>query len=107
MNYNIKLDLTKLKNVSIVNSTKRGLVVVIPIEENEIFVSEKTGSAYINLKATYRPNDWQSHSIKQKLHGGYAAFCGTLSETGSNKQVSTTKTDAKAAEFDDFKGLPF
>jgi hypothetical protein len=107
MNYNIKLDLTKLKNVSIVNSSKRGLVVVIPVEENEIFVSEKTGSAYINMKATYRPNDWQSHSIKQRLHGGYAAFCGTLSEVGSNKPVNADKQDSPNVKFDDFKGLPF
>ena len=44
MNYNVKIDLKKLEKVAVMNiQGKNGLIkcVVIPVEENNIFVSEK------------------------------------------------------------------
>lgn len=72
MNYNLKLDLAKLKKVGVANITgKTGnkvKCVVIPVEENNIFLSEK-GGIYMDLAcfALKQENYGQSHLIKQSL----------------------------------------
>lgn len=72
MNYNLKLDLAKLKKVGVANITgKTGnkvKCVVIPVEENDIFLSEK-GGIYMDLACfeMKKENYGQSHLIKQSL----------------------------------------
>lgn len=72
MNYNLKLDLAKLNKVCVANITgKTGnkvKCVVIPVEENNIFLSEK-GSIYMDLACfeLKKENYGQSHLIKQSL----------------------------------------
>lgn len=70
MNYNLKLDLAKLKKVGVANITGKSgnkvKCVVIPVEENNIFLSEK-GGIYMDLAcfALKKENYGQSHLIKQ------------------------------------------
>ena len=73
MNYNVKIDLKKLEKVAVMNiQGKNGLIkcVVIPVEENNIFVSEKAnGGIYLDLKAS-EVRDMrfgQSHILKRTV----------------------------------------
>lgn len=72
MNYNLKLDFAKLKKVGVANITgKTGnkvKCVVIPVEENNIFLSEK-GGIYMDLAcfALKEEKYEQSHLIKPSL----------------------------------------
>lgn len=72
MNYNLKLDFAKLKKVGVANITGKSgnkvKCVVIPVEENNIFLSEK-GGIYMDLAcfALKKENYGQSHLIKQSL----------------------------------------
>lgn len=72
MNYNLKLDFSKLKKVGMANITgKTGnkvKCVVIPVEENNIFLSEK-GGIYMNLACFELKEEKydQSHLIKPSL----------------------------------------
>ena len=72
MNYNLKLDLAKLKKVGVANITgKTGnkvKCVVIPVEENNIFLSEK-GGVYLDLAcfALKEEKYEQSHLVKPSL----------------------------------------
>lgn len=73
-NYNIKLDLSKLcKTTTMEIQGKSGKVkcVVIPIEENNIFVSSKTGALYLEVSAYENREIYygQTHAIKQKVGG--------------------------------------
>lgn len=72
MNYGLKLDLAKLNKVGVANITgKTGdkvKCVLIPVEENNIFLSEK-GSIYLDLACfeLRKENYGQSHLIKASL----------------------------------------
>ena len=71
MNYNVKIDLKKLEKVAVMNiQGKNGLIkcVVIPVEENNIFISDKpNGGILLNLKAseTREMRYGQSHILKR------------------------------------------
>lgn len=70
-NYNLKLDLSKLKNACIKNlKAKSGEVkcLIIPIDDNNLFVSEKTGSIYLDCTCTelQAPKYEQTHFIKRR-----------------------------------------
>lgn len=72
--YNIKIDLSKLNKVAVTDiQGQRGRVkcVVIPVEENDIFVSDKTGSIYLDLTANERREQafGQTHIIKKRIGG--------------------------------------
>lgn len=69
--YNIKLDLSKMKNVFIkeIQGSSRTLqCVCIPIRDNNIFVSERK-SIYLDMQATPLQSEryGQSHLIKPKV----------------------------------------
>ena len=72
MNYNLKLDLAKLNKVGVANITGKSgnkvKCVVIPVEENNIFLSEK-GGVYLDLScfALKKENYGQSHLVKPSL----------------------------------------
>jgi hypothetical protein len=70
--FNIKLDLSKLEKVAVTDiQGKNGRVkcVVIPVEDNNVFVSDKTGSIYIDFTAHERREQafGQSHIVKRRL----------------------------------------
>lgn len=73
-NYKVKLNLMKLRN-TVVEDVKYGSeskrCVVIPIEDNNLFVSQKSNSVYLDMTAYTCHNDkyGQSHVLKQKLGG--------------------------------------
>ena len=70
----VKLDLTKLRNTSVsevvVNGQKKQCV-LIPVEDNCLYVSQKTGAVYLDLTAYTCQNDkyGKTHILKQKLGG--------------------------------------
>lgn len=71
MNYGIKLNLAKLKNVRVANikgNTCTKPCVIIPVEDNDIFISEKNGfyleATAIEMK---QQNYGQSHLIKRRV----------------------------------------
>ena len=70
----VKLDLTKLRNASVsevvVNGQKKQCV-LIPVEDNCLYVSQKTGAVYLDLTAYTCQNDryGKTHILKQKLGG--------------------------------------
>lgn len=72
MNYNLKLDLAKLNKVGVANITGKSgnkvKCVVIPVEENNIFLSEK-GGVYLDLACfeLRQENYGQSHLVKPSL----------------------------------------
>lgn len=72
MNYNLKLDLAKLNKVGVANITGKSgnkiKCVVIPVEENNIFLSEK-GGIYMDLAcfALKEEKYGQSHLVKPSL----------------------------------------
>lgn len=73
-NYNIKLDLSKLcktTTMDIQGKTGKVKCVVIPVEENGIFLSDKTGNIYLDFTAYERKEEsfGQTHFIKQRVGG--------------------------------------
>lgn len=69
-NYSIKLDLLKVKNVSLVNLTGKTATkqcIVIPVEDAGLYVGEK--GVYLNLTAIElkEPKHEQSHMIKPNI----------------------------------------
>lgn len=69
--YNIKLDLSKLKNTGackLVGRTGEKVCVVIPVEDNNIFLSEK-GGMYLDLTATAMKEEryGQTHFIRKSI----------------------------------------
>lgn len=71
VNYNMKLDLSKLKNACVKElKGKNGEVkcLIIPIDDNNLFVSEKTGSVYLDCecKEVQNPTYGQTHFIKRR-----------------------------------------
>lgn len=70
-NYNLKLDLSKLKNACVKElKGKNGNVkcLIIPVEDNKLFISEKTGSIYFDCTCTemVAPKYDQTHFIKRR-----------------------------------------
>lgn len=68
MNYGVKLNLAKLQSVGVANikgKTSTKACVIIPIEENHIFVSEK-GGVYLDMTAIEMRAEryGQSHVVK-------------------------------------------
>ena len=73
-NYNIKLDLSKLcttTTMDIQGKTGKVKCVVIPVEENGIFLSDRTGNIYLDFTAYERKEEsfGQTHFIKQRVGG--------------------------------------
>lgn len=66
--FNVKIDLSKLRGAQKIESKTAGIGVFIPFEPNEIFVSEKTGGMYLSLRANSTLNGkiGQSHYIKKE-----------------------------------------
>ena len=70
-NFNMKLDLSKLKNACVKElKGKSGEIkcLIIPIDENSLYVSEKTGSIYLDCecKEVQNPKYDQTHYIKRR-----------------------------------------
>lgn len=70
-NYNLKLDLSKLKNACIKNlkaSSGEIKCLIIPVDDNNLFISEKTGSIYLDCTCTelQTPKYEQTHFIKRR-----------------------------------------
>ncbi len=120
MNYNVKIDLAKLNKVAAVNLTGRSgqtvKCVVIPIEDNDIFVSEK-GGIYLDISAIAMKEEryGQTHLLKRSIPSDkYKAMSeeernslpiiGALSPMKS-KQAEVTES-AQIAN-DDNDDLPF
>jgi hypothetical protein len=110
-NYNIRLNLAKFKKTTIMDiQGKSGKVkcVVIPIEENGIYVSDKTGNIFLDVSA-YAQREihyGQTHAIKQKIGGDKwrnmtqeerkaIPICGNMTPievgNGGNYQDNTTQ----------------
>lgn len=127
-NYNIKIDLSKLEKVAVTDIQGRnGKVkcVVIPVDDNAIYVSEKTGNIYLDLIATERKTEeyGQSHIVKRKLGAKWnemsqeqrrnIPICGSLSPFEfSNQQdyapqPSTTQSSSDFGNFTNDSNLPF
>lgn len=71
MNFNMKLDLSKLKNACVkeLKGMSGGIrCLIIPIDENNLYVSEKTGSVYLDCecKEVQNPKYDQTHFIKRR-----------------------------------------
>ena len=71
-NYNIRLDLSKVPSAfvhTIQGSKKNVKCVCIPIEENNIFISETTKRIYwdIQAKSLANSNYGQSHALKPRV----------------------------------------
>ena len=65
-NFNIKIDLKKLRNAECLDNVNgKGKCIVIPVEDNEIFLSER-GAAYLQLNAREMKQQkyGQTHFIK-------------------------------------------
>lgn len=67
----MKLDLSKLKNACVKDlKGKSGEIkcLIIPIDDNNLFVSEKTGSVYLDCecKEVQNPKYDQTHYIKRR-----------------------------------------
>lgn len=133
-NYNIKLDLSKLDKVAVSDIQGRnGRVkcVVIPIEDNNIYVSDKTGSIYLDLTAYERRQEsyGQTHMIKPRIGGERwrsmseeerknVPICGSLAPSTFNEgggyqdntpQPSTSQSSRNFGNYNsnDSSNLPF
>ena len=70
-NFNLKLDLSKLKNACVKDlKGASGMIkcLIIPIADNNLFISEKTGSVYLDCecKEVQNPKYDQTHFIKRR-----------------------------------------
>lgn len=125
-NYNIKLDLSKLNKVAVTDiQGKNGRVkcVVIPVEENSVFVSEKTGNIYLDFVANERQtvSYGQTHIVKPKVGDKWRdmsqeerrniPICGSLSpfEYGNQQQEqpSTSQSSSGFGNYSNDSNLPF
>ena len=134
-NYNIKLDLSKLNKVAVTDVQGRsGRVkcVVIPIEDNGVFVSDKTGSIYLDFSAYERKEEsyGQTHIIKPRVGGAKwkamteeerknIPICGSLSPTSytengyqDNTPQPSTSQSSSSSSFGNYNSnsddnLPF
>lgn len=70
-NFNMKLDLSKLKNACVKDlKGASGMIkcLIIPVADNNLFISEKTGSVYLDCecKEVQNPKYDQTHFIKRR-----------------------------------------
>ena len=70
-NFNMKLDLSKLKNACIKDlKGASGMIkcLIIPVADNNLFISEKTGSVYLDCecKEVQNPKYDQTHFVKRR-----------------------------------------
>lgn len=70
-NFNLKLDLSKLKNACVKDlKGASGMIkcLIIPVADNNLFISEKTGSVYLDCecKEVQNPKYDQTHFIKRR-----------------------------------------
>ena len=67
-NFTEKLDLSKLRNVKLVDNKDGKKCVLIPVDDNDIYVSER-GSLYLtlNVREMRNPRYGQTHFIKQRV----------------------------------------
>lgn len=122
-NYNIKLNLAALKKTGVREIPKKdgsGSIrcVVIPVEENNIFVSEK-GNIFLSLDAWSTDSQYSTHRIRRTLTKAEreqmskdeknAMWCGDMkpinyngNNNGGYKQNNTTQTTPNS--YDD---IPF
>lgn len=66
--YKAKLDLSKLSNVQVRNEGGRKIV-AIPADDNNLFISERTGSIYLDMVVNeyFEPKYGATHYIKRNL----------------------------------------
>lgn len=70
-NFNLKLDLSKLKNACVKDlKGASGMIkcLIIPVADNNLFISEKTGSVYLDCecKEVQNPKYDQTHFVKRR-----------------------------------------
>lgn len=117
MNYNVKIDFAKLNKVGVANiQGKTGKVkcVVIPVEENDIFLSEK-GGIYKDFTAIELQEEryGQSHLVKpsiptEKYEKMTEEERNAVPIVGSMKPFKPKSAEVKAeAKVDDDDDLPF
>lgn len=119
---NIKVNLMKLSRSGVV--TIKGLrCLVVPVEENDIYVSAdesgKAKSAYINLtawvnsngKSQYGDTHHVSQSFSEEFKASHTEYCqnspilGNAKPVGSMNAASTV--NAPSVPVEDEEGLPF
>ena len=118
MNYNLKLDLSKLNKTGVANITGKSgnkvKCVVIPVDENDIFLSEK-GGIYMDLScfALKEEKYGQSHLVKRSLSKEERERmseeeCNRIPILGSLKpMISKAKEVKEEMSADDTDDLPF
>lgn len=125
MNYSLKIDLKKLSG-AFLGSVKGENCVIIPVEKNNIFCSDK-GAAYIDLAALELKQEGKfgdTHLVKRSLRkderdrmteeeranqpilGGLKPFAGSVAREMAEVKVDAPETDA-ATEPKDDDDLPF
>lgn len=127
MNYNVKLNLLKLKKAGVLSIQGRSEVqkcLVIPIEENNLFVScddsNKAKGVYLDLTAWAMQNQQygDSHLVKQSLpkearermtedEKRNMPILGSMREFENNAQSQAADTNAPFAQVENYEDLPF
>ena len=118
MNYNVKIDFAKLNKVGVANikgkTGNKVKCVVIPVEENEIFLSEK-GGIYKDFTAIELKEEryGQSHLVKPSIPSEkYKAMTEDEKKAvpivGALMPIKSKEAEVKAeAVVDDDDDLPF
>lgn len=118
-NFNIRLNLAALKRTGVKELPRKdgsGTIrcVVIPVEENNIFVSEK-GNIFLTLDAWSTDSPYHTHKIRRSLtqlerqqltrEEKNALWCGEMKIIGGNKNKQTSQqTQNTQNSYDD---IPF
>lgn len=123
--YNGKLNLLKLKRAGVMQIPGRTEVLrclVIPIEENNIFIStdenNRPKAAYLDLRALKNPNYDETHMIKQSLpkevrekmtdeEKKAMPILGGLKPANFEAQNGASTCDAPFAQAQNLDELPF
>lgn len=121
-NYDLKINLAKMFGTTIVDFNGKKSI-VIPIEENSLFLSEKTGAVYMDMSAIERGEETygQTHYVKAVMNKNAwkklpedsrkAPIVGNMSPskrqpiTASPQTMSQPSTTQSSASFSD--NLPF
>ena len=99
MNYNVKLNLAKLIGAKLAKVSGKPAV-IIPVEDNEIFLSEK-GGAYLDLAAWYNEEQKydQLYSLAIKPKGAEkSTYVGSITEIKA-KMPELPSADAEVSPF--------
>lgn len=120
MNYNGKIDLMKLGKVALVKGKQGQNCLMIDISGSDLFLSERTGSVYLNIVAWEQSSEFGSHTIKQQFsrekqdrlktlgkdeHYKQNPILGSLKPFGSTSVPQTTVIPTSITPIDD--DLPF